>query len=241
MSTIRDRRQLAGTTALALLLGAAAIATAPASYAGIGTETTASTAGAVLLAETTTTTTTTPPPATETAEEPDATEAEGTGDAPEQPAADETVPAEAAPAAAETVAPAQPEAEAAETAPAAPADEPAAAETTPAPADEPAAADAEPAGTEEPAAAEAATPPVTVEIVADTAPAVAVTPPTDPKARRVRDAREELRALPPGRQALNRQRPAKNFGNILDLEQLASIPISSSPAIPTRRASTSRS
>ncbi len=230
MSTIRDRRQLAGTTALALLLSAAAIATAPASYAGIGKETKASTAGVVLLAETGTTTTA-PPPATETAGEPEAPEAEGTGDAPEQPAAAETAPAEAAPAAAETVAPAQPEAdepEAAETAPAVPADEPAAAEATPAPAEEPAAAEAEPAtpsAAEEPAAAEAATPPVTVEIVADTAPAVAVTPPTDPKALAVFEMLDKhcARCHQDGKLG-NRLRPAKNFGDVLDLARLARDP-----------------
>ncbi len=229
MSTIRDRRQLAGTTALALLLSAAAIATAPASYAGIGTETTASTAGVVLAQADTTTATTGTQPALETvAEEPEASEAEGTGDAPEQPAAAETAPAEAAPAAAETVAPAQPEAdetEAAETAPAAPADEPAAAEATPAPTEEPAEAEAEPAEAEEPAAAEAAAPPVTVEIVADTAPAVAVVPPTDPKLLAVFEMLEKhcARCHQDGKLA-NRLRPAKNFGDVLDLERLARDP-----------------
>lgn len=212
MSTIRDRRQLAGTTALALLLSAAAIATAPASYAGIGTETKASTAGVVLAQATTTTTT--DQPAAETTTEAEAPAAEGTGDAPEQPAAAETAPAEAAPAAAETVAPEQPEA-----------DEPEAADTAPAaPAEEPAAAEAEPAA-EEPAATEAATPPATVEIVADTAPAVPVKAPTDPKALAAFEMLDKHCARCHQDGLLkNRLRPAKNFGDVLDLERLARDP-----------------
>lgn len=200
MSTIRIRRQLAGTTALALLLAAAAIATAPKTFAGIGTETKASTAG-VVLAQATTTTTTDQPAAATAAEEPEAGAAET---AAEQPAAAETAPEEAAPAAAETEAPAAPE--------------------------EPAAAEAEtaaPAAGEEPAAAEAApaaeTPPA--EAVADTAPAVPVVAPTDPKALAAFQMLEKhcSRCHQDG-MLKNRLRPAKNFGDVLDLEQLARDP-----------------
>lgn len=198
MSTIRFRRQLAGSTALALLLAAAAVGAAPYAFAGIGTETKVS-AGLVELAQATTTDTTTETqPADETATpEPETPEASATETAPEQPAAAESE-GDAAPTAAASSEPEQPEPApaASEAAPVAPAEEPAAAEATPA---------------EAPAT--------------ESAPAVAIAAPTDPKALAVFQMLEKhcSRCHQDGK-LVNRLRPAKNFGNILDLEQLARDP-----------------
>ena len=197
MSSIGIRRQLTGSTALALLLGASAICWTSVAFAGIGTERSASaTSSLVRLAEETTTTSSSSS-ATSTETQPAA--AAPAEDAAEEPAAgaDAAAPAdasgEAAPAAAEDAA------------------APAATEDAAAPAAAPAEAEAP---------AEAAAPAAAAE-----APAITIVEPTDPKALAAFKMLEKncARCHQDGK-LVNRLRPAKNFGDVLDLERIARDP-----------------
>ncbi|MEZ5923073.1 MAG: DUF4384 domain-containing protein [Hyphomicrobiaceae bacterium] len=215
MSIIGNRRRLAGSTALAVLIGTTVCTGASVAYAGIGTEKSGAATVLVRLAQSTNTSASDPQPVP-SADSADAPSLVQSDDAEEQPAAAEDA---GEPEAAEADAPAQPET--AETPAESAAEEPAQAEAAPEP-EAPAAAEAEPAAEApeaETAEAPAAEP---AESVPDTAPAVEVAAPSDPKDLVVFQILEKhcARCHQDGK-LVNRLRPAKNFGDVLDLKRIA--------------------
>lgn len=227
MSSIGTRRQLAGSTALALLLGASALGTASMAFAGIEAERAVKAPVPVVrLAEETTTagssssaTSTQAAPAAPTVAAPAEDAPAGDAAAGDDAAASEP----AAPAASAAPAPAESEGDDTADDQAAPAGDDAAAAPAAAPAAEttaPAAAEAaEPAAPAAPAADEAAAP------AAPSATTVTIVEPTDAKALAAFKMLEKncARCHEDGK-LVNRLRPAKNFGNVLDLEALARDP-----------------
>jgi hypothetical protein len=215
MSSIGVRRQLTGSTAMALLLGASAICWTPAAFAGIGTERGAAAPASLLQLAEETAASSSSSGAASTATQPAAAASdEGAAAASDEPAAS----ADAA--ASETPAPAEPATAApAENAAGDTADDQAAPAAT-GDATAPATAPAETA-----APAEAAAPAATQDAAAAEAPVIKIAEPSDPTALAAFKMLDKhcARCHQDGKLE-NRLRPAKNFGDVLDLERLARDP-----------------